>query len=270
MGRKLTLMLIPEGSEKVFSRSVSSGVFKLLIVLIGIWFIFLVGVTVLYSRLSMQAYRAASLERDNQHLQESFGRIVDIEKSFKKNQELTARLAEMAGVKLEDLDNPPKITNLDSLKKVYSEALDSGGAQVPSPTSNLTPEQFRQQRIPTGRPLYGWVTKSFESVDNKDKEKHAGIDFAVKEGTNVAATAAGTVISAGWDDNLGNLVVLDHENGYITMYGHNQKLLVKKGDKVLKGDIVALSGNTGHSTAPHLHYEIVKDGKPVDPAPFLD
>ena len=92
----------------------------------------------------------------------------------------------------------------------------------------------------------------------------------MKEGTNVSATAAGVVISADWDDNLGNLVVIDHENGYITMYGHNQKLLVKKGDRVLKGDIIALSGNTGHSTAPHLHYEIIKDNKPIDPAPFLD
>jgi murein DD-endopeptidase MepM/ murein hydrolase activator NlpD len=270
VSKKLTLMLIPEGSEKVFSRTVSSTVFKVFIVLISVWVIFLIGVTILYSRLSMQALRSASLQRDNQRLQQYYARVVDIENSFKKNQELTARLAEMAGVKLEDLNSPAKI-NLDSMRTAYSAALDSDGIHDSSiARTNLTPEQLRQQRIPGGRPLYGWVTKSFQSDDNKDGERHPGIDFAVKEGTNVSATAAGIVISAGWDDNLGNLVVIDHENGYITMYGHNQKILVKKGDRILKGDIVALSGNTGHSTAPHLHYEIVKDNRPIDPTPFLD
>ena len=270
MSRKLTLMLIPEGSERVFSRSVSSTVFKLLIVLISVWVIFLIGVTILYSRLSVQALKSASLQRDNQRLQQYYARMVDIENSFKKNQELTARLAEMAGVKLDDLNGRSK-TNLDSMKNANSGSVDSDGTNDSSMARpNLTPEQLRQQRIPSGRPLYGWVTKSFQSDDNNNGAKHPGIDFAVKEGTNVSATAAGVVISADWDDNLGNLVVIDHENGYITMYGHNQKLLVKKGDRVLKGDIIALSGNTGHSTAPHLHYEIIKDNKPIDPAPFLD
>jgi murein DD-endopeptidase MepM/ murein hydrolase activator NlpD len=77
-------------------------------------------------------------------------------------------------------------------------------------------------------------------------------------------------MSVGWDDVLGNFVIIDHGNGFLTTYAHNKELLVRNGERVSRGSIIALSGNTGHSSAPHLHYEILRDGVPVDPAPYLD
>lgn len=98
---------------------------------------------------------------------------------------------------------------------------------------------------------------------------HTGIDIAVPEGTPVRAAAAGRVTFAGWESGFGLLVVIDHENGYETYYGHLSKLLVSPGQMVSAGDTIALSGNTGLSTGPHLHFEVRQLGTPVDPRPLL-
>ena len=88
-------------------------------------------------------------------------------------------------------------------------------------------------------------------------------------GSPVFTPAAGTVASAGWDKIFGLLIVVDHGNGFKTFYGHNSELLKKTGDKVKRADIIALSGNSGISTAPHLHYEIRLNEETVDPAVYL-
>ena len=102
---------------------------------------------------------------------------------------------------------------------------------------------------------------------------HAGIDLACKTKSKVVAAEAGKVIFAGYDkkydEELGNLVIIDHQNGFVSFYGHNKKLTVKSGDEVDKGQQIAWSGNTGKSTGPHVHFQINKDGKPVNPLLFL-
>ena len=85
----------------------------------------------------------------------------------------------------------------------------------------------------------------------------------------VVATADGVVTEARWDGGLGWLVTINHGHGYKTRYGHNHKLLVKKGDKVRRGDVIALEGSTGRTTGPHVHYEVICDGKNVNPYRYL-
>jgi murein DD-endopeptidase MepM/ murein hydrolase activator NlpD len=99
---------------------------------------------------------------------------------------------------------------------------------------------------------------------------HDGYDFAVAAGSPIHATMEGEVISAGWQGGYGNAVVIRHPNGYETLYGHAQKLLVKPGQHVEAGDVIARVGSTGLSTGPHLHYELRKDGLAVDPGGFSD
>ena len=99
--------------------------------------------------------------------------------------------------------------------------------------------------------------------------RHSGVDFAVREGTPVLVTADGVVEFSGEHDVYGLLITIDHGNGFKTSYGHNSLLLSKVGDTVKRGERIAISGNTGVSTAPHLHYEIVQDGHPIDPGGFL-
>jgi murein DD-endopeptidase MepM/ murein hydrolase activator NlpD len=96
-------------------------------------------------------------------------------------------------------------------------------------------------------------------------ESHPGIDIAVPAGTLVRASGGGTVKATGYDPDYGLFVLLRHPSGYETMYGHASRLIAADGDDIQAGQVIALSGNSGRSTAPHLHFEIRRDGKSLDP-----
>jgi murein DD-endopeptidase MepM/ murein hydrolase activator NlpD len=120
--------------------------------------------------------------------------------------------------------------------------------------------------IPSHWPLdvAGFVTRGQVRPGVVD-ESHPGIDIAVPIGTPVRASGGGTVTAAGYDADYGLFVLLRHPSGYETMYGHASRLLTAEGDEVQAGQVIGLSGNSGRSTAPHLHFEIRHDGKSVDP-----
>ena len=99
---------------------------------------------------------------------------------------------------------------------------------------------------------------------------HKGVDWAVPTGTAVYASCGGTVSKAGWGSGYGYVVYIDHEDGRQTRYGHLSKVLVKAGQKVKQGDRIALSGSTGISTGPHLHFEILINGSQVNPLKYLN
>ncbi|MBT3710872.1 MAG: M23 family metallopeptidase, partial [Gammaproteobacteria bacterium] len=98
---------------------------------------------------------------------------------------------------------------------------------------------------------------------------HEGIDFAGKEGSEIMAVAAGVVTWSGDRYGYGNLVEVSHGGSYVTRYAHAKKLLVKVGDVVAKGQVVALMGSSGRSTGPHVHFEVLRNGKPVDPLRYV-
>lgn len=99
---------------------------------------------------------------------------------------------------------------------------------------------------------------------------HAGIDFRAPTGTEIRSTGAGKVVSAGFSGGYGNMVEIDHGLGLSTRYGHMSRILVSTGDVVEPGQVLGLSGSTGRSTGPHLHYEVRKNGDPIDPMRFLN
>lgn len=98
---------------------------------------------------------------------------------------------------------------------------------------------------------------------------HEGVDIAAVKGTPIFAAAKGVVIKADWENGYGQMVEIDHGYGYTTRYGHSSKLLVKVGQKVNRGDVIALVGNTGIATSSHLHYEVRVHGKPMNPLNFV-
>lgn len=98
---------------------------------------------------------------------------------------------------------------------------------------------------------------------------HTGVDIAASYGSPVEASDAGKVIFAGWESGYGKLIKIDHENGYVTYYGHLSSILVKVGQRVAKGDVIGKVGATGHVTGPHLHFEVRKDGIPQNPMNYL-
>jgi len=98
-----------------------------------------------------------------------------------------------------------------------------------------------------------------------DKGIHTGLDISVPESTFVFSTARGIVKKVGYNEDLGIFIRISHDKGYETVYGHLSKAFVKEGDTVKTGQLIGLSGRTGKTTGPHIHYEVLKDGKHIDP-----
>lgn len=126
---------------------------------------------------------------------------------------------------------------------------------------------------PSGRPvLDGWLSSHFGRRTDPFTGRpalHAGVDFAGKAGSDIVAVAPGVVTWSARRSGYGNLVEINHGNGYVTRYAHNQRNLVKVGQTVKKGQVVAQMGSSGRSTGPHVHFEVLRDGKPVNPARYL-
>ena len=128
------------------------------------------------------------------------------------------------------------------------------------------------QSTPSIWPTRGWITSSFgyrKSPFTGLREMHEGWDIGARTGSAVRATADGTITAAGRERGYGKLIEIDHGYGLVTRYGHNSKNLIKVGSNVKRGQIVALVGNTGRSTGPHLHYEVLVNGVPVNPKNYI-
>lgn len=121
-------------------------------------------------------------------------------------------------------------------------------------------------------PTTGWITSGFgyrRSPFTGQREMHKGLDIAARFGTSIKATADGIVTFSGRKGSLGKVVVLEHNYGYSTRFGHTSELLVRVGEKVKRGQIIARVGTTGRSTAPHLHYEVRLKGVAVNPYNYI-
>ena len=137
----------------------------------------------------------------------------------------------------------------------------------------LITEDAIESAIPMGKPIKsGWISSYYcYRLDpfNGKKTFHHGLDFAGKSGSNVNTVADGIVSWTGKRNGYGQLVEIEHGNGYVTRYAHNQSLTVAKGERVEKGQQIALMGSTGRSTGPHVHFEVLLDGKTVNPYDFV-
>lgn len=132
--------------------------------------------------------------------------------------------------------------------------------------------QDRLRHTPSIWPTKGWQSRGFGMKYDPFtgyKQMHRGIDIANHHGTPVIATADGRVKSAGRAGALGKMLVIDHGYGFVTRYGHLSQIEVKRGQTVKRGDVIALMGNTGYSTGPHLHYEVWRNGKALNPMNYV-
>ncbi len=154
-----------------------------------------------------------------------------------------------------------------------SQQLDDRSEQLGLLETLLMNRNLQAAVQPAGRPIKrGWISSYYGMRTDPfsgRREMHKGMDFAGKAGSDVVAVAAGVVTWAGERYGYGNLVEINHGNGYVTRYGHNEKVLVKVGDAVKKGQALALMGSTGRSTGPHVHFEVRYKGKTVDPKKYI-
>ncbi len=116
------------------------------------------------------------------------------------------------------------------------------------------------------RPYYGSISSRYGS---RRSGFHTGVDFCGTVGDNIVAADSGTVVFSGWSGGYGNIVKIDHNNGYVTYYAHCNSLVAQVGQKVEKGEVIAKLGNTGNSTGPHVHFEIIKDGQTLNPMDYV-
>jgi hypothetical protein len=139
--------------------------------------------------------------------------------------------------------------------------------------SLLMSRSLHERVMPSGKPVAdGWLSSRYGKRNDPFTGKqdfHKGLDFAGKKGSEVITVGDGVVSWAGKRSGYGNLIEVNHGNGYSTRYGHNQKHLVEVGDKVKKGQQIALMGSTGRSTGPHVHFELLQNGKTVNPSKYI-
>jgi murein DD-endopeptidase MepM/ murein hydrolase activator NlpD len=168
---------------------------------------------------------------------------------------------------------PAQVPNLTAMVDDLQSQLASREQQLGVLENMILTRELNKQVYPEGRPVQeGFISSYFgERADpfTGYSAVHKGLDFAAPEGTKVTAVAAGLVTYAGDRAGFGEMVEINHGNGMATRYCHNEKLLVKQGDMVRKGQELALMGSTGRSTGPHLHFEVLKNGAQVDPLRFI-
>lgn len=137
----------------------------------------------------------------------------------------------------------------------------------------ITDQRAKLTAVPTGWPVKGWITSGFGSrIDpfSGSLSFHQGVDIANDEGTPVKATADGVVAYTAFEKDYGNIITINHGNGYSTRYGHLQRSVSSPGDNIKSGQVIGFLGSSGRSTAPHLHYEVVLNGVSVNPVKYLD
>ena len=187
-------------------------------------------------------------------------------------------------------DEFKQLFSLDSVEEVLEAAADMdfiGSLDLPDLINELQKTRLEVEEIkdylrmqtdmhmatPRGYPVSGCRTTSLygrrqDPIDG-GMRFHSGVDIACDPGTPIRATADGIVSHSGWTTGSGYVVVLEHGFGYSTIYAHNRSNTVKVGERVRRGDLIGYVGSTGRTTGPHVHYEVLKDGKNVNPAPYF-
>jgi murein DD-endopeptidase MepM/ murein hydrolase activator NlpD len=171
-----------------------------------------------------------------------------------------------------DQNHERLIQEMNQLTAYLQETVDEQGEGFEELLKRLEEKVEILARTPSIQPVVGRLTSKFgyrkSPFDNR-KEFHEGYDIGAPHGTPIVATADGVVSFVGRNNNLGKTIAIDHGYGYETVYGHTSKVFKECGQKVKKGDVIALVGNTGRSTGPHLHYEVKLNGKNLNPEDYI-
>ena len=234
----------------------------------------------------LQALEDVKTETDTA-LDAMVGRLSWLQSHVMRLDALGARLARMASVDYMEfgVENPPGIggahtmvsddsqgsSNFDFLISLnqLEQALQDREDRLSAMETMLMERSLQDQARPQGNPAKGaWFSSLFgyrtDPISGK-KEFHLGVDLAGRSGMPVTSVASGIVIGSGQSQGYGNLIEINHGNGYVTRYAHNKENLVRVGDRVEKGEVIAIMGSSGRSTGAHVHFEVIRNGQHVDP-----
>ena len=229
------------------------------------------------------------LQTDSVARRQAVGRqIADMQARLWRMEALASYMHESSGLPQDEFDfdaqvsqggpiNPEaevlNVQNLDSKLANLSERLKQRETELSILDQVLMGVYTQKGAMPAGDPIVkGWMSSPFgERVDPISGKKawHEGMDFAGANGSDVVAVANGIVVFSGRRDGYGLMVEISHGENLRTRYGHHQELLVRAGQSVKRGDVIGLMGSSGRSTGPHVHFEVLKSGKPVNPARYV-
>jgi murein DD-endopeptidase MepM/ murein hydrolase activator NlpD len=200
---------------------------------------------------------------------------------------LGKRLTEMANIDSRefDFDSAPavggpesegvgaELPDLSRMLERLEERVNLRGVQLAALENVILQRELREQIVPDGRPVRrGFLSSYFGERQDPltgHESFHRGVDFAGTAGAEVVAVASGVVTFTGERAGYGKIVEVSHGAGLVTRYAHNQRNVVEVGQTVTRGDTLALMGSTGRSTGPHVHFEVIKNGRQVDPLSFI-
>jgi murein DD-endopeptidase MepM/ murein hydrolase activator NlpD len=296
--RRWTLVLVPHGSEPSRIVELSYGVLRLVAGAVG-------GIVVLallagYATVShtTDLSRTARLQQENatlaREIGELHGRLATLADTLTRISQRDARIRVLAN--LEPIDPQVQAAGIGGPASPGMEL--AGVAGVSRRTAdirvdlgaltrraNLLASSFKEAAdslalhtarlaaTPSIMPTQGWLSSAFSSMRTHPilhmARPHEGIDVSAPMGSPIEAPAAGVVTDAGWETGYGNTIIINHGFGIVTKFAHASKLLVKTGQKVSRGQRIALVGNSGLATGPHLHYEVHVKGRPVNPLKYV-
>ncbi len=262
----VTLMLIPtKGDIKQFfiSKAVARGIIGLAIVIAVVTAV----AVATYARIAVTASQVPMLQRENKQLRQEVATIDSIRAELLALRKFRKQVLHMMGADSSTIERLREMSYYDLVHfEADSERPSSGRGGANVTQLNTTAESKEQQAgVPHGLPVKASLYRFSLSFGGR----HTGVDIATNYNTPVIATADGIVEAAGYDTLYGNHVLLRHANGYETLYAHMSSIRVSKGDKVRRGQILGFVGMTGHTTGPHVHYEVRKNGVPINPEPFI-
>lgn len=246
----VSLMVVSDGGRETRTFHVRRRTLRLLAIGGGLLAVTLTLMILSWGYLAVRANRARVLEAEAGRMASQDARVAELARELEELEAAYDRIRDMFGARA---------------------ATEAGDLWLPPSTGRAQsrgPAPAGQAGAPTEWPLAerGFVTRTPLEGEEAD---HPGIDIAVPAGSYVRAAGSGTVAETGSNAVYGNYVVVDHGDGYRSLYGHASRVFTADGHAVRPGEVIALTGSSGRSTAPHLHFEILKDDVPVDPLTLM-
>lgn len=262
----ITIMLIPH--SRFSSRSVKIPVFA------AAFFCVLACVGAVFSvSLTIQAFDYYRMKSEYARMSKNFTEMESTMASLKQSESQFRKLFSLGSRKevLQNVESDSEDGSIDveALKREITASMNA----VEEINRYLAKEQKVFFSSPNGWPAGGKISSGFGMREHPrfgGRKMHTGIDITMPKGTPLRATADGVISFSGRNGGNGNVVVIEHGHGLTSVYAHNSKNNVRAGQAVKRGEVIALSGSTGISTGPHLHYEVWRNGQSINPAPFLE
>ncbi len=296
--RRWTILLVPNGAAPSKVLEVSRGLLRLAGTVGVLLFVsaVLVGYATMSRRLDLS--RTAALEAENARLMREIGdlsgKLDHLSDTIAQISRRDARIrvlanldpidpqVQAAGIGGPAGDTPDSAGSTPALRHAAGVRVDLNAlirranllaSSFDAAADSLASHKERLAATPSIMPTQGWLTSAFSAMRSHPvlhvARPHEGIDVSAPMGTPIEAPAAGVVRSAGWEAGYGHTIEIDHGYGIVTRFAHASRLLVRKGERVSRGEKIALVGNSGLATGPHLHYEVHVGGRPVNPLRYV-